>query len=1038
MPESLLDFMKSVVTADDPELELARRTVEAARAEHPDLPFAIRACAIPQHFDANVVGVLRGEPDDAAGNDELLKLLSHQAFVTPRAPGSYVYHDLMRERLLRDWQSDEGRAEFEELNARLLDYYWERHESVDAAGRDLAHAGHVIRRASVDRYVQIASALERSLLAALLEALYHAAVAGPDEAYVRFVSAFERNESAERFAVCEAALAATREYLASAQAEADASSVLARLEYWEGRLLVARGRPNEAEGVLEAAVAHAPDPAFALGARAQLVLALWRADRLADAAAACEEYKALAERAENVGQIFLATYQLASLKWSVEEFGAAIEFFRETIVRAQSDDNGPREALARLGLAGVLSAAGRADDAFAQAFRALYISRTDQLDDDDLAMSVAERFADLFGRKDRRYADTLYAEARSLSPAADDSLAALDQRIRYVNVLRTSGQVRRAGRVLEAARQKAPKETAELLLEEALTHEASGSPDAAIELYDKIVGLEDGGAAPYVIAAAYANRAQQGALYGDWQRALKDIDAAAQRWEKTGYSRLRSLIAFWRASILRRSGDVSAAAEALVAAESLPRPESSGYAGDCFEARAVVYEGSARWDDAANDYRAAANLRAAAGDITGAAQAAVDAARVSARRPGSWSDAAEWAGHAATAWQVAAEADEYEPDGATRSADEDNARGVTSLFGSTRDPARARELFEAALDRVPDNRWYTLNLSTACAAAGEWAAAADALERALDGAPDHLRDTDLVYLLAQYRMKRAEDLEQHGEVEAALEMFGRARASMPDETDSRVILVVNRIGEGYLRLDRPDLALHEFQDGLGQARRLESDELVSIFERQLAVVAAVMDDATTALEHARTSMEHGVGTRWRGFWTLVQQASLAPPGRRDALRHVLRTLANELENGGEMDRYVTAFSIGRPPDWATRETLTLSHPSGQANIMVSTEAVAPETTTEEYAEAAGQQFRQAELADFREGEIESTQLADGTPALMRRLEWTPEEGEPVTQIQLYSAGGGRAVTATGTTLSASFRQFELELEQLLLTLAVSR
>jgi tetratricopeptide (TPR) repeat protein len=1036
MPEqSLVDFMKSIAAADDPEVELARRTVDAARSEHRELPFLIRACAIPQFFDATVVGVLRNAPDDHDGNAELTALLCGQAFVRPRAPGSWVYHHIMRQRLLRDWQSDEDRARFEELNSRLLDHYWQQHEEVVAASRDFAHVGRIIRRASADRYVQIASALEHSLLAPLLEALYHAAVNSADDVYRRFAYAYELHQGAGRLGVCEAALAATREYLEKVQPGATSDDATARLEYWEGRLLFARGRYVDAEHKLRAAVEVAPDEAFGLRVRGQLVMALLALDRMPEAVAACEERKGLAERSRNAWETFQATYQLGMLKRTLEELTSAEALFKEAGSIAQSQGESALEAYARLALCGVLDATGRSDEAFAQAFRAFDISRNELLEEEALAASVAESFMTLFSRNDIRYADTLYGEARALSQARDDSQEALEQRVRFVNVLRRSGQVRRARRVLDVTKQRARDETAELLLEDALTAEASGSPATAIGLYGRIVELDGHGAPPYVVAAAFSNRAQQLALCGEWQRALDDLDTGAARWASIGHERLHALNASWRASILRRSGAVADAAIALEAAELLPLPESVAYLSEFHDARAGVREASAQWEGASDDYRSSCRLRAAAGDVVGAAQAACDAARVSARAA-RWNEASEWAQIGASFWQAAAEADVYEPDSDARKGDDENGRGVALLFGSARDAVQAREFFWAALERSPDHRWYALNLACACAASGEWKAAAETLERALDGAPEYLRDPDLLYRLADYRLNHAADLERKGELEAALAAYGHAGQTVPEGTHpARVMLVANRLGEAYVRLDRLDLAREEFDQGLGIAVELESGAAASVFERRLAIVAAAEGDAESSATLARASIAREPDAAWPAYWALVQDASVAPEAKRGVLRRVLRDLAIELKNGGEMERFDSQLSIARPPGWGVKESVTLLEPSGQANVIVSTEPVPPGTTTEDYARANEEQMDQGDFPGYRQFSREETEFANGGPAIVRRFEWTPPDGATVTQIQLYHVDGDRGLTATGTTTSASYDDLELDLEQLLLSIA---
>ncbi len=681
---SVANFIENLVKADDLDLELARQTVEAAGHEDSELPFVLRACAIAHHFDVAIVGVLRDAPDDIDANKRLTSLLSRQTFVSERRPGVYVYHDNMRERLLRDWRSDENRDERDVLNGRLLGHYWKQHEDVVALGNDLVRAGPVIRRASAKRYVQLAAELERSLLGPLLEALYHAAARGVADAYSRFVQAYELHESAARLGVCATALTATREYLGQLQPESEIAPAFARLDYWEGRLLIEQRCWPEAEAVLRRAIERAPDMAGELRSQRQLVRVLHLRDRLPEAVAACQKHAQLAEEAGDTDEICMSKYELGVLKWTGDELAEAADVLNAASAAAARAGNTALIAHTQLALAGVSVGAGHIDRSYAHAWRAHDISRSEARSDGGLARAVSAGLATVFGRLDRRYADTLFAEARALSPLPDDAPDMLDQWTRYADVLRTSGQLRRARRVINEARPPTEAETAEFLLEDALIHGAAGSPLAAIAIYDRIAALENEGASAYVVAASYANRATQAALRGEWQEAFAALDAAADRWQAIGHERHGTLVELSRASILRRSGAVDEAAEALQRAEELPRPENVSYLANYHEARAEVLDALARYDGARESYGAVFALVERAGSITRMAQAAADAARVAAQAA-MWDTAAEWAQSAASAWTSAADADEYEPDEQTVAADEDNARGIAALFGGSRD-----------------------------------------------------------------------------------------------------------------------------------------------------------------------------------------------------------------------------------------------------------------------------------------------------------------------------------------------------------------
>ena len=117
--------------------------------------------------------------------------------------------------------------------------------------------------------------------------------------------------------------------------------------------------------------------------------------------------------------------------------------------------------------------------------------------------------------------------------------------------------------------------------------------------------------------------------------------------------------------------------------------------------------------------------------------------------------------------------------------------------------------------------------------------------------------------------------------------------------------------------------------------------------------------------------------------------------------------------------------------WLAKESITLLAPDGQANVIASSESLDPSIdTTERYAEIQGEILGK-EFEGYREFQFESTKVLGGREGFMRRFEWTPPDGQPVTQIQLYYTEGGRGYTATATTPSEHTQRFELVLRQIL-------
>lgn len=127
-----------------------------------------------------------------------------------------------------------------------------------------------------------------------------------------------------------------------------------------------------------------------------------------------------------------------------------------------------------------------------------------------------------------------------------------------------------------------------------------------------------------------------------------------------------------------------------------------------------------------------------------------------------------------------------------------------------------------------------------------------------------------------------------------------------------------------------------------------------------------------------------------------------------------------------------AASLGAtlPAGWAFKESLTLLAPDGQANVIVSSEPVAPDLDGQTYAAVQGELLRK-EFPGYVELELEPTQAFGGLPAWRRRFTWTPPDGREVTQVQVYAATEGRGYTATATSPSVSFTSYERELAALL-------
>src|SRR4051794_3390519 len=103
--DDFIQFVASIRSRKDSELELIKQTIENARRRSPELADAIRYCAIPRRFDAEIIGALRDAPRDRDGNKRILDQVIEHSFVLPRAPDGFVYHDNVRDVLIKDWRT---------------------------------------------------------------------------------------------------------------------------------------------------------------------------------------------------------------------------------------------------------------------------------------------------------------------------------------------------------------------------------------------------------------------------------------------------------------------------------------------------------------------------------------------------------------------------------------------------------------------------------------------------------------------------------------------------------------------------------------------------------------------------------------------------------------------------------------------------------------------------------------------------------------------------------------------------------------------
>ena len=154
MSDEVLSALRDLASRGLSDEEIARALLDLTlQAAPPEVADAVRVCALPAWFDADLLALLteslspadeegpegeqpisprrgeaeesqplppvRGEPEEGS----LLERIAAFSFVMPRQGGGYVYHEATRERLLDWWRKPENRPRFAMLADCLARHY---------------------------------------------------------------------------------------------------------------------------------------------------------------------------------------------------------------------------------------------------------------------------------------------------------------------------------------------------------------------------------------------------------------------------------------------------------------------------------------------------------------------------------------------------------------------------------------------------------------------------------------------------------------------------------------------------------------------------------------------------------------------------------------------------------------------------------------------------------------------------------------------------------------------------------------------------
>jgi tetratricopeptide (TPR) repeat protein len=879
--KAIAELIESIDAAENPERELLKHLVERVRVKNAQLAEAVYYCAIPRRFNAEVLHVLRQALEDgptgAEEDERLLAGLLGFGFVRNRSDGGYTYDDSTRSVFLEHWREESRREQFQLLNQRLATFYEERHKQAQHHEQALERVRRVVYRANPARYVQLVSLVEKYLVGALLEALYHETLRSSETGYDFFVRYFHQYELIGRLAICESLLSAARDYLEAAPPETGKDSALRWLSYYQARLERKSRRENEAEEIFRKLLLESEDDVrlklWVLGALGSLLL---DQSKLREANELFEKELALQnETTVDLYNLPVSYSRVAGLHWTLCDLDRAAANYREA-VRVSRDSVSLRrdmEVYSLLDLSGVLCDADKWTEAFDTALEALNIARTELPQDRAIAQAVVARLMHLLSRYDPRLLETLFGELLALTGEPADPFQKLSLDRTYANLLGASGQFSKADECIIDLRRRAEqfRDTAvfsDILFSEALLREDQGRPEDAIDLYDEIVVRSRDGrqGTAWHYAAAISNRALKQSELGRFQEAEAGLAEAIAKWNEIGNDKIAAYVQVSFADLLRRRGEFEKAHAVLDEAHGVLSATLAEYKAEEHRTRGETYRDQARWSAAREEYREALSINRSLNQLWKAAQNLAQLASIASNQ-GEWREAAEFTSEAGALWRTLELRERERPSPAAREADDLNAAGVQrfSQAGENRKDRveQARQMFRSAIERVPDNFLYRVNLAYACAELQEWEEAAQSLEAALDGGPEWLRVPLFCERIVAYRRNLGAALSTAARVDEAGQAFAESQRWLVQVEASGRVPAVRlaalwlELGDDFLRLGYLDTAQTSYHAALDRSVKAENRVSQAMSHARLGFLACRKNELAQTLENFRTSVARG-------------------------------------------------------------------------------------------------------------------------------------------------------------------------------------
>ncbi|MBN1479258.1 FHIPEP family type III secretion protein [candidate division KSB1 bacterium] len=935
--ESLKKLLESIDSAENPELRLIDMTIEAARKKSAELAEALRYCALPHRFNAEIISVMQPNHRDLAF--DLLDHLRSYEFVIERESGWYVYHDNTRDVLLDDWRSADKEESFREYNERLINFFEEQGQTAKKAEDDWNVVAPIIRSANQKRYYSMAKLIEQQLLTPLIELLYHKTLQSAEEGYKSFeTQCFELEQ--ENPTMCLSLLNITRSYLTSVAPKKTEQNQLKNLmlwlDYFEARLNQALNSFST-EGMKK--VKESLDN-LAQNEKVQQdnKLYIWVLNQLGnvlnslafynEAYEAYDKSLALSKKHE-IDLYNLAVYysNLANIHWTRGDLRKAFEYYSLSVEKAKQEYNNNLEILSSSSLCILLLEQGERDAALARSLDLLLDVWKRFLERAHFHSNTLLPFFHAFAGKEPYLLDTAFKGLNTLLDLQGDPRVKSDLHLRYISLLTDAGRIKRAESEFASCvkgvdQSSDPNLEKDLLYRRAFLYEEQGNLQEAIEKYielnrhSQVTGWDKG--------ASLTNLGRIYIKLFELETANRYLQDALSAWDELDLKKLAALTRLVRAELLIKQGNIKEAQKQLELCHQSLSQEFHSYQMDFHTTQGKLHEALGDWPAAQAQYQRAVEICLSRDLLVkNTAERYSDLIRIAAIQA-NWKDVVDYSHHANGLWKSLKKADSYSPDSDHKRADEFFADAFKVLFASSNETwnsrlAAAQELFSRAANLKSANILYSLYWMLTSSGLEDWPEAISAVNMIIDHGPQWINHhTFIEARLIEYRMQQSSAELANKNYDKVASIYKRMQRRLKHPA-SFVKIANNWIELGDLQLAEDEIgaAYTRYRSGLVCAKRSQNLELQANFYARLGFLAAIYKEKL--IQQDISIKDDEALSNFAKAIDLFSRSHLPSPGSK--VGEICVTLIHRIELYWQMDAQWQAYILSNRIDKAVHNEL---------------------------------------------------------------------------------------------------------------------